>query len=155
MGVSGSGKTTIGQQLAVKTGYPFYDADNFHPQKNIDKMRAGQPLMDEDRWPWLDNIHDFVSEKIKTGNIILACSALKQVYRNRLSKGIEQHCRWVFLDGSYVTIAKRMQNRIGHYMPGSLLQSQFDVLEIPANAIQADIEMTPAQIVDHIISNIG
>ena len=155
MGVSGSGKTTIGQQLAVKTGYPFYDADNFHPQKNIDKMKAGQPLTDEDRWPWLDNIHDFATEKIKTGNIILACSALKQVYRNRLSKGIKQYCRWIFLNGSYQTIAKRMQNRVGHYMPGSLLQSQFEVLEIPTNAIQADITMTPAQIVDHIISNIG
>ena len=155
MGVSGSGKTTIGLQLAAKTGYPFYDADNFHPHKNIDKMKAGQPLTDEDRWPWLDNIHDFVTEKIKMGNIILACSALKQVYRNRLSKGIEQHCRWVFLNGSYETIAKRMQNRVGHYMPGSLLQSQFDVLEIPANAIQADITATPAQIVDHIISNIN
>ena len=155
MGVSGSGKTTISLQLAAKTGYTFYDADNFHPHKNIDKMKAGQPLTDEDRWPWLDNIHDFVTEKIKMGNIILACSALKQVYRNRLSKGIEQHCRWVFLNGSYETIAKRMQNRVGHYMPGSLLQSQFDVLEIPANAIQADITATPAQIVDHIISNIN
>ena len=118
-------------------------------------MKAGQPLTDEDRWPWLDNIHDFVSEKIMSGNIILACSALKQVYRNRLSKGIEQYCRWVFLNGSCETIAKRMQNRVAHYMPGSLLQSQFDVLEIPANAIQADIAMTPAQIVNQIISNIN
>ena len=154
-GVSGSGKTTIGQQLAAKTGYPFYDADNFHPQKNIDKMKAGQPLTDEDRWPWLDNLHDFVTEKIKSGNIILACSALKEVYRSRLSKGIEQYCRWVFLHGTYDTIKHRLQGRVGHYMPGALLQSQFEALEPPANAIQVDIAVPPEVIVDQIILNLN
>ncbi len=154
MGVAGSGKSTIGRLLSAKTNYAFYDADNFHPQKNIDRMKAGQPLTDKDRWPWLDNIHAFVTQKINSNNIIVACSALKQVYRDYLSKGIEQHCRWVFLKGSYETILQRMQKRTGHYMPATLLQSQFDALEIPANSIEADITMAPGTITDFIISKI-
>ena len=150
-GVSGSGKTTIGQLLAAKTGYAFYDADDFHPQKNIEKMKEGQPLNDEDRWPWLNNIHNFVAKKIKSGNIILACSALKEIYKNRLSRGIEQHCSWVFLQGNYDTIQQRLQARIGHYMPESLLRSQFETLQPSSNAVQFDIELTPGIIVDQII----
>src|SRR5436190_22456987 len=95
MGVAGSGKTTIGKKLSSKTGYAFYDADYFHPEQNIDKMKAGLPLTDEDRWPWLDNIHAFVSKQLQSANIILACYALKEVYRQRLSNGIETQCRWV------------------------------------------------------------
>src|SRR6185369_12452730 len=109
MGVAGSGKTTIGQKLSAKTGFAFYDADYFHPQENIDKMKAGQPLTDEDRWPWLDNIHSFVAKQLETNNLILACSALKEIYRERLSRGIEDQCRWVYLNGSYETILQRMQ----------------------------------------------
>jgi len=154
MGVSGSGKTTVGQQLAAKTGYSFYDADNFHPRENIDKMKAGQPLTDEDRWPWLENIHDFVTKKIVGASIIMACSALKQVYRDCLSSGIEQHCKWVFLSGSYETIHNRLKNRPGHYMPAALLQSQFDALELPLNVIQADINLAPGAIADFIMSKI-
>lgn len=154
MGVAGSGKTTIGQLLSAKTGYTFYDADNFHPQKNIEKMGNGLPLTDDDRWPWLDNINAFVSEKINTLTIIMACSALKQAYRQRLCKGIAQQCTWVFLKGDYTTIADRMKNRTGHFMPATLLQSQFDALEIPANAMEADITMAPDKIVDFIISKI-
>jgi carbohydrate kinase (thermoresistant glucokinase family) len=154
MGVAGSGKTTIGQKLSAKTGYPFYDADYFHTRENIDKMRAGQPLTDEDRWPWLDNICVFVNSQIQSGSIILACSALKQIYRNRLSNGIEQQCRWVYLNGSYQTILQRMQNRTGHYMPATLLQSQFDALEIPENNIEADITKDPEQIAEEIMLKI-
>ena len=154
MGVAGAGKTTIGQQLSARTGFAFYDADNFHPQKNIDKMQAGQALTDEDRWPWLDNIHSFATEKIKLNNIIVACSALKQVYRDRLCKGIEQHCNWVFLKGDYKIIINRMKNRAGHFMPATLLQSQFEALEIPKGVIEADITMPPNKIVDYIISKI-
>ncbi len=154
MGVAGSGKTTIGRQLSAKTGYPFYDADNFHPQQNTDKMKSGQPLTDEDRWPWLENIHAFAAEKIKTINIIIACSALKEQYRKLLSKEIEPHCRWVYLNGNYETILNRMQTRQGHYMPPALLQSQFEALEIPANAIEADITMEPEAIINFILSKI-
>jgi carbohydrate kinase (thermoresistant glucokinase family) len=155
MGVSGSGKTTIGWQLSARTGYPFYDADNFHTKENKDKMKAGIPLTDEDRWPWLENIHDFVVEKIATHHIILVCSALKQVYRNRLSKAIEQNCRWIFLQGDYNTILDRLKSRSGHYMPATLLRSQFDALEVPVNAISVDIKLAPEIIIDTIISKIN
>ncbi|MEO7767348.1 MAG: gluconokinase [Ferruginibacter sp.] len=154
MGVSGSGKTTIGKQLSERTGYSFYDADNFHTKENIAKMNAGNPLTDEERWPWLENIHDFVSKTIGSHNIILVCSALREVYRRRLSRGIEDKCRWVFLQGDYNTIQARLNLRKDHYMPVALLKSQFDTLEIPANAITADILLPPEDIVDSIISKI-
>ncbi|MEP7142109.1 MAG: gluconokinase [Ferruginibacter sp.] len=154
MGVSGSGKTTIGEQLSARTGYSFYDADNFHTKENKDKMKAGIPLTDEDRWPWLENIHQFVVEKITTVNIILVCSALKQVYRNRLSKSIEENCRWIFLQGDYNTILDRLKGRSGHYMPATLLRSQFDALEVPANAIRVNIGLSPEIIIDDIVSKI-
>lgn len=154
MGVAGSGKTTIGQKLSARTGFAFYDADYFHPQANIDKMKTGQPLTDEDRWPWLDNIHAFVSKQLQTGSLILACSALKQAYRDRLSSGIEDHCRWVYLNGSYETILERMQKRTGHYMPVTLLQSQFDALEAPAHQIEIDITKEPGEMVEEIMERI-
>jgi carbohydrate kinase (thermoresistant glucokinase family) len=154
MGVSGCGKSTIGEQLSATTGYPFYDADNFHTKENKKKMNAGIPLTDEDRWPWLENIHDFVVEKIATQDIILVCSALRQVYRDRLSKAIEKNCIWVFLQGDYNTILERLEGRMGHYMPATLLRSQFDALEIPVNAIIADIKLSPDTIIRDIISKI-
>ena len=154
MGVSGSGKTTIGQQLSIRTGYPFYDADNFHTQENKKKMNAGIPLTDEDRWPWLENIHDFVVKEIAAGSIILVCSALKQAYRERLGAAIEENCRWVFLQGDYNTILERMESRRDHYMPPTLLRSQFDALEVPGNAICVDIKQSPDAIIDDIISKI-
>ncbi len=154
MGVSGSGKTTIGQQLSMRTGYPFYDADNFHTQENKKKMNAGIPLTDEDRWPWLENIHDFVVKEIDAGSIILVCSALKQAYRERLGEAIEENCRWIFLQGDYNTILERMESRRDHYMPPTLLRSQFDALEVPANAICVDIKQPPDVIIDDIISKI-
>lgn len=155
IGVSGSGKSTIGRQLSARTGYPFYDADNFHSKENVAKMNAGVALTDEDRWPWLENIHDFVIQKIVSGNIILVCSALKQVYRERLSKSIEGNCRWIFLEGDYTTILRRLKDRKDHYMPATLLQSQFDVLEVPEAAIRVDIMQDPAIIIDKIISKIN
>lgn len=154
MGVSGSGKTTIGELLSAKTGYSFYDADSFHPQHNIDKMSAGQPLTDEDRWPWLDAIHDFAAKKIITETIIIACSALKNIYREKLSNGIATQCRWVFLNGNFDTIRSRLHTRAGHFMPETLLQSQFDALEYPAGAIKADISLSPQIIVEQIIEAI-
>ncbi len=154
MGVSGSGKTTIGQQLSAATGYVFYDADNFHTKENVAKMHAGIALTDEDRWPWLKNINQFVTEKIATAHIIFGCSALKKVYRNHLGSGIEDNCRWVYLQGDYATILERLNKRTGHYMPPTLLQSQFDALEIPADAIEIDIRQTPEDIIAQIIKAI-
>jgi carbohydrate kinase (thermoresistant glucokinase family) len=155
MGVSGSGKTTIGKLLADKTGYPFYDADDFHSNQHIAKMHAGAPLTDEDRWPWLDTIHDFVKKEIIHHNIILVCSALKQVYRERLCKSIEANSSWIYLAGDYTTILNRLQSRNSHYMPASLLQSQFDALEIPEQAICIDIQQSPEEIVATIILKMG
>ncbi len=154
MGVAGSGKTSIGQQLSAKTGIPFFDADQFHPIRNIEKMKSGIPLTDEDRWPWLERLHSFVVEKLNSTNLIIACSALKQVYRERLSKEIAMDCKWVFLKGDYKTILQRISNRDGHYMPAALLQSQFDTLEIPLGALEINIEHSPEAIIDQIISNI-
>jgi 6-phosphogluconate dehydrogenase len=154
MGVSGSGKTTIGKILSEKTGYTFYDADDFHSQDNKAKMNIGLPLTDEDREPWLDNIHHFVVEAIKKNPVILVCSALKQRYRERLSDSVEDNCRWIFLEGDFNTIFARLNNRAGHFMPASLLQSQFDALEIPQDAIRIDIHMSPEEIAETIISNL-
>jgi carbohydrate kinase (thermoresistant glucokinase family) len=154
MGVSGSGKTTIGQLLSEKTGWPFYDADSFHPQLNIDKMKAGIPLTDEDRWPWLDSMNAFAKEKLTSSNIIFTCSALKEIYRQRLVKDIDNNCRWVYLKGDFDTIAKRMQQREQHYMPPALLQSQFDVLEEPEDTWVEDISQSPQIIAGHIIQSL-
>ena len=154
MGVSGSGKTTIGRQLAAKTGYLFFDADDFHSPGNIAKMNAGIPLKDEDRWPWLQDIHDFVASTISTNNIIMVCSALKQVYRERLCKDLEDKCKWIFLNGDYDTILQRLQKRTAHYMPPSLLRSQFEALEIPTDAIIVDIRQSPEIILDTILANL-
>jgi carbohydrate kinase (thermoresistant glucokinase family) len=154
MGVSGSGKTSIGKLLAKKTGYLFYDADNFHPQQNIEKMKAGEALTDEDRSPWLLHINQFVIEAIRSHSIIFACSALKASYRKLLSRQIASRCHWVFLQGSFETIQQRMQQRKDHYMPASLLQSQFDALEIPTGAITVDINLSPEVMVNQILSSL-
>ncbi len=138
--------------MSAATGYSFFDADDFHSAANRAKMQAGIPLTDEDRWPWLDSIHDFVMEKIKSETLIVVCSALKQVYRERLSKTIEKNCRWIFLDGNFNLIRQRLQERKGHYMPPALLQSQFDTLEFPATAIQIDITQSPHHIVEQILA---
>jgi carbohydrate kinase (thermoresistant glucokinase family) len=155
MGVSGSGKTTIGKLLSEKTGWLFYDADVFHSTENIEKMKAGIPLTDEDRWPWLDSMNNFAKEKTGSDNIILSCSALKEIYRQRLSKDMEQSCCWIFLKGDYNLILKRMQQRQQHYMPSALLQSQFDVLEQPPNALVEDISQSPEVIIEHIIAAVS
>src|SRR4051812_17084391 len=131
MGVSGSGKTTVGQALAARLGWRFADGDDFHPAANVAKMRAGVALTDEDRWPWLDAIAAWIrGRRADGGRCVIACSALRRAYRERIAAGRDDVC-FVYLDGTYDTIAERMQRRSGHYMPLTLLKSQFDTLEPP------------------------
>jgi gluconokinase len=138
MGVSGSGKSTVGAALAGALGWPLIDADDLHPPANVAKMAAGIPLTDDDRWPWLDRIVDALRALADGGgNAVLACSALKQRYRDRLARAGD--VRFVHLRGTPETIAARIAGRRHRYMPATLLASQFAALEPPADAIDVDI----------------
>ncbi|HEY1287263.1 MAG TPA: gluconokinase [Burkholderiales bacterium] len=135
MGVSGAGKSAIGAALADELGWRFIDADDYHPEANVAKMAAGQPLDDADRWPWLDRLNAVMKEEKKA---VVACSALKESYRRRLARGID--CiEWVWLRGDFQLIQSRLLNRQHRYMPASLLESQFAALEPPAHAITVDV----------------
>jgi gluconokinase len=138
MGVSGSGKSTVGPALAAELNWPFLDADTLHPQANVAKMASGIPLTDADRWPWFDRIVAEMRRYAAAGkNVVIACSALKQAYRDRLASG--GSVRVVYLKGDAETIVPRLAGRRGHFMPPSLLASQFATLEEPDNAIVVDI----------------
>ena len=138
MGVSGSGKSTVGPALAAELNWPFLDADILHPQANVTRMASGIPLTDADRWPWFDRIVAEMRRYAAAGkNVVIACSALKQAYRDRLAGG--GSVRVVYLKGDAETIAPRLAGRRGHFMPPSLLASQFATLEEPDNAIVVDI----------------
>jgi len=129
MGVSGVGKTTIGKHLAAQLQLSFYDADDFHPKANIDKMSNGIPLQDKDRWPWLDHIAAQMPIWVGQG-AILACSALKEVYRKRLVPSeFQKNVQWIYLEGTYNTIKERLVKRKGHFFNPELLKSQFETLE--------------------------
>lgn len=149
MGVSGSGKTTIGKLLSLKTGLPFFDGDDFHPAVNKEKMKAGHPLTDDDRQQWLQQLNLLAVEQSKLKGAIIACSALKKKYRDLLEENLSQP-RWIFLQGTYDLIYERMKKR-EHYMPVQLLQSQFDDLEIPADEFAINIKKEPQEIVEKII----
>ena len=157
MGVSGSGKSVVGQALARDLGWPFFDADDFHPPENVAKMAVGTPLTDADRWPWLDRLALEMGAIDKRGdNAVLACSALRQAYRDRISRAGD--VRFVHLAGDYDTIAKRIAARPHHYMPVSLLKSQFDALEEPTadeRPLVMPIEGPPAQLADEIAARLG
>ena len=142
MGVSGSGKSLIGQLLAKQLGHPFLDADDYHPQANIDKMSSGIPLNDQDRLPWLEHLNGVAQTHLETGCVI-ACSALKQKYRDLLSMLIQDHSEWIYLKGSYDLIFKRMSQRKNHFMDPNMLRSQFEALEPPLNAIEVSIDQSP------------
>ena len=146
MGVSGSGKSTVGKILSARTGLPFIDADDIHSATNKEKMRAGQALNDNDREDWLHTINLLALEKQKLLGAIIACSALKKKYRKILIKDISQPY-WVFLQGSFDLINERMKKRKDHFMPSKLLSSQFEILEIPQDALIIDIVNPPEEIV--------
>jgi gluconokinase len=154
MGVSGSGKTTVGKLVAQKIPLPFFDADDFHSEENKAKMKAGQPLTDDDRAEWLRQINQLAITQGQLNGAVIACSALKEKYRKVLETGVSK-ARWFFLQGNYDTIFQRLQKRQGHYMPASLLQSQFDNLEIPDTAFCIGIENEPSFIADTISKQIG
>lgn len=144
MGVSGCGKTSVGTALADLISLPFFDADDYHPIVNKNKMQAGIPLEDSDRIPWLERLNSLCQSNLKSG-LVLACSALKQSYRDLLSKEIQ--IEWVYLKGSFELISQRLEARHHQYMPSSLLQSQFDTLEEPKEAIEVSIDQTIESIV--------
>lgn len=155
MGVSGSGKTTIGKSLSAHLNIPFFDADDFHSEANVAKMAAGLPLNDDDRIGWLTSLNNKAIEqaKIKEGAII-ACSALKEKYRDILSEGIDFQPHWIHLDGDFELIFERMKQRINHYMPINLLKSQFETLEKPNYGIHISINQTPEEILAEILKEI-
>lgn len=132
MGVSSSGKSTIGQSVARRLHVPFLDGDGYHPEANVEKMRAGTPLTDEDRWPWLEALAKALGEAAeKKGASVGACSALKSAYRKFLTQQAGEPILFVYLEGSKEVIGERMAKRQHEYMPASLLDSQFDTLEVP------------------------
>jgi gluconokinase len=149
MGVSGSGKTTIGQALARDLGWKFYDADNLHPKANIEKMRRGEPLNDADRAPWLIEVRELLLDVAEgRQNAAVACSALKESYRKFLR--VRPDVVFIYLKVDLAVAQTRMAARAGHFMNPELAQSQFDALEEPADALQIDAALTPREIVQEI-----
>ena len=152
MGVTGSGKTTVGQKLAARLGWKYLDADDFHSAANVARMRRGVPLNDHDRQPWLDSLKHVIKENLNAGTpAVLACSALRQNYRDMLIS--DERVKLVYLKGDYRLIEKRLRERRYHYMNPDLLASQFEALEEPANALLIDVQSSPDTIVDIIRSH--
>jgi gluconokinase len=151
-GVSGAGKTTVGELLAREVGWHFYEADDFHSPANVEKMRRGVPLTDDDRWPWLTNLRELIKRCVAAGeNAVLACSALKRVYRQRLR--VSGEVKFVFLQGHYALIEKQLRHRRGHFMNPALLRSQFADLEEPTpddDVTTIELGRTPRDLVDEI-----
>ncbi|NKX53001.1 gluconokinase [Arthrobacter mobilis] len=158
MGVTGCGKSTVAEQLAGELGWKFEEGDALHPPENLAKMQSGHPLTDEDRWPWLEKIADWIEAQLDTGqNGIVTCSALKRAYRDRLNRrgsGVV----FIYLHGSPETIAARLAARRGHFMPPALLASQFETLEEPQPDephLTVDIRQTPQQLVRDIVDTLS
>jgi len=154
MGVSGCGKSTIAQQLSEELNIPFIEADDYHPQANIDKMKNDHPLNDDDRQPWLENLAKALFEN-ETEGAVLACSALKEKYRSTLNSLISKPLQVIYLKGSFDLIQKRINERAGHFMSSQLLQSQFDALEEPLNAWTIDIKNSPETIHSQILEKLN
>lgn len=154
MGVSGSGKSTVGKLLGKKLAIPFYDGDDFHPKENLVKMQSGQPLNDNDRKQWLKRLNELALEH-KFNGAVIACSALKKKYRELLADTIEKNVEFVYLKGSFDEIEARLKQRKGHFMPSSLLKSQFETLEEPEKSITVSITSTPDKILQRILKKHG
>ena len=152
MGVVGAGKTTVGSLLAQKLGWQFADADDFHPAANVEKIRHGIPLDDSDRAPWLAALRNSILKYNREGkNLVLACSALKRKYRDELRvDGVH----FVYLEGDYELIEKRLRRRRGHFASDSILKSQFEELEKPTDALTVEIDKNPDAIASEIIKKL-
>lgn len=150
MGVSGCGKSTIGNLLANELKIPFYDGDDYHSETNVKKMASGQPLTDNDRVDWLLRLNELALSRLEKGAII-GCSALKESYRHILEANLQENVKWIYLSGTFNDIMNRLSKRKGHFMPAALLKSQFEILEIPQNAIKVSINLPAQQLVKRIL----
>ena len=151
IGVSGSGKTTIGRLLSGELGWKYYEGDDFHPPANIEKLKHGVPLDDADRKPWLESLRDLIRNCLERGDsAVVACSALKQRYRDFLL--VDERVILIYLKGDYELIRQRLSKRRGHFLNPNLLDSQFAALEEPKTAMQVDVSLSPAEIVKYIRS---
>lgn len=153
-GVSGVGKTTTGMLLSEALGIPFFDADDFHPSSNKEKMAGGLPLDDADRLPWLEILADQLRAWENDGGAVLACSALKESYRVKLQSKCGESIRWIFLDAPKTMLADRLASRKGHFFDQNLLGSQLEALEIPDYGWCVDAESSPEEIVNTILTRL-
>lgn len=153
MGVSGTGKTTVGKLLSEQLGYPFFDGDDFHPEENINKMASGKPLNDDDRKGWLLKLNQLALQQHNVGAVI-ACSALKKAYRSLLRAGMGNDMQFIYLNGSFDLVKSRLENRKDHFMPIALLKTQFEALEPPSKAIAVSIAQQPDQIVQEVLKQL-
>ncbi|MFP4163794.1 MAG: gluconokinase [Chitinispirillaceae bacterium] len=152
MGVAGCGKTTVGSMLASRLNISFIDADDYHPEKNIEKMMKGYALRDEDRMPWLRTLGRLIEDTLGRGeDMVLACSALKQSYRAALAGQNRDQVRFIYLKCDYEAVIRRMAGRSGHFMPSSLLESQYADLQEPEDAFVTDAAYSPERVVESIV----
>ena len=154
MGVSGSGKSTIGMLLANRLAVPFVDADDYHSEVNITKMGSGMALTDSDRNLWLLKLNSILQEAAISNGVVMACSALKEKYRKTLQQNLPEKIKWIFLHGTNQLLSKRLLGRKEHFMPADLLQSQLDILEKPDYGIHVDIKNKPEEIIEIICKKI-
>jgi gluconokinase len=153
-GVTGAGKTTVGKLLASELGWSFYDADDSHPAANIEKLRRGDPLNDDDRKPWLAAVRELIRMHLARGdNTVIACSALKESYREFLR--VSPQVVFVYLKAAKPLVQERLENRTSHFMNPKLVESQFDTLEESGNTVQIDASLPPAEIVERIKTQVA